>query len=110
MPLTTEVAIVIFIAFFLAFLGFISAISEYKIADVFDFLWFGGSLLGLATACALNIPVVGGIACGGAVTIFGAITFLRYILWGGEYFKLIIFLPLIAILLYVISRLIRGGG
>jgi hypothetical protein len=110
MPLTTEVAIIIFIAFFLAFLGLISAISEYKIADVFDFLWFGGSLLGLATACTLNIPIVGGIACGGAVTIFGAVTFLRYILWGGEYLKLIIFLPLIAILLYVISRLIRGGG
>jgi hypothetical protein len=110
MPLATEVEIIIFISFFLAFLGLISAISEYKIADVFDFLWFGGSLLGLATACTLNIPVVGGVACGSAVTIFSAVTILKYIVFGSEYFKLIIFLPLIAILLYVIARLVRGGG
>ena len=106
----TETGVIIFIVFFLAFLGLISAISEYKIVDTFDFLWFGGSLLGLATACSLNIPIVGGIACGAAVTIFGAVTFLKYVLWGGELIKLMIFLPLIAVLLYVISRLIRGGG
>jgi len=110
MPITTEVEVIIFIVFFLAFLGLISVISEYKIVDTFDFLWFGGSLLGLATACSLNIPIAGGIACGGAVAIFGAVTFLKYIIWGGEFIKLIIFLPLIAVLLYVISRLIRGGG
>ncbi|MGB9730165.1 MAG: hypothetical protein ACPL1B_09925 [Thermoprotei archaeon] len=110
MPISTEYTILIFIMFFLSFLAIMSNLSPYKIADTFDFAWFGGSAIAIAVACSLNIPVLGGIACAGATTIFAFGTFTKYILLTSDYIKLIVFLPLVAILMYIIARLIRGGG
>ncbi len=108
--ISTEYSVLIFLMFFLSFLALMSVFSPYRIADPFDFAWFGGSALAIATACALNIPVVGGIACAGATTVFAFGTFLKYIVLSSDYIKLIVFLPLVAVLMYIIARLIRGGG
>ena len=103
-----EVEIFTTIAFFIAFLSFMSLISppEYRVIDTFDFVWFAGGLIGVASACVIAT----GIPCAGALAIFGIVSIWQYLIVNFEWLKLLIFFPLVIVIIYIVSRLGRGGG
>lgn len=104
----SEVGVLASILFFIAVLGFFSTImpEEYKIMDVFDFAWLGGSFITIAGTCAIAT----GLPCAGALAIVGVITFWQYFVIKLEWFKTIIITPIIIILIYLAVRIARGGG
>jgi len=98
---------------FMVFLGFLTFISslpdtppELKIIEPFDFLWFGGGLLSVSGACVIAT----GLPCAAALAVFGVGTILQYLVIKVEYLKVLIFMPMIITLVYLMSRLGRGGG
>jgi len=104
----SEVGALVSILFFLAILGFFATIApaEYKILEPFDFFWLAGSFIGIAGTCAIAT----GLPCAGALAIVGVTTFLKYLVVGVEWFKSIVIIPIMVILIYLAVRIARGGG
>jgi hypothetical protein len=103
----------VFILFFITIfivLAFIMAQpdlpQEMKFISVFDWAWFSGSIIGISGACV----VVTGIPCAVAMAIFGVVTFFKYVIISFEWLKLLLFVPLIVTMIYIMSKLGRGGG
>jgi hypothetical protein len=93
---------------FLAFLMYLtisisSTYPGFKTITSFDFGIMGGSIIGVAAACA----VVTGLACAGALAIFGALTILTV---QNTLLSALIIVPILVTVAYVVSRLSRGGG
>jgi|YelNatPaOPRAMG01_1025707.scaffolds.fasta_scaffold19908_4 hypothetical protein len=107
---TNETQVILTLLAFLAFLTFISNLPdtppEYKIISPFDFVWFTGGIIGVAASCS----VWTGIPCAAALAVFGLVSFFNYLVVNYEVVKLLIFMPVIATLIYVVARLGRGGG
>jgi len=105
-----EVQIVLTLLAFIAFLTFISNLpdtpSEYKIITTFDFVWFTGGILGVAGACVIWT----GIPCAAALAVFGLLSIFNYLVVAYDVVKLLVFMPVLATLIYVVARLGRGGG
>lgn len=93
---------------FLSFLGVMSLFvpEGMKVMNLFDFAWLGTGIIGVAGACAIAT----GIPCAAALAIFGVATLLEYIVVSNSIIKVLIFLPIIVTLIYIVSRLGRGGG
>jgi hypothetical protein len=110
MSVTTETQIILTLMAFLAFLTFISNLpdtpNEYKIITPFDFAWFTGGVLGVAGACSIWT----GLPCAAALAVFGIVSFFNYLVVAYDVVKLLIFMPVIATLIYIVARLGRGGG
>jgi len=108
MPLTTVESIFLSIVIFLAFITFISQITppEYKIMNPFDFVWLTGGIVAVAGACV----IWSGLPCAGALAVFTLGSVLNYLLLQSSVVKLLVFTPLSVLLIYVVSRLARGGG
>jgi hypothetical protein len=110
MGATNETQVILTLLAFLAFLTFISNLpdtpSEYKIISPFDFVWFTGGILGVAASCSIWT----GIPCAAALAIFGLVSFFNYLVINYEVVKFLIFMPVIATLIYIVARLGRGGG
>jgi hypothetical protein len=79
---------------------------DLKIISPFDFVWFSGGIIGVASACV----IASGIPCAGALAIWGITTVWQYVIVSIEWVKLLIFTPLVVTLIFIISRLARGGG
>jgi hypothetical protein len=103
-----EVKVLMTILFFLSFLGFMAVFlpPEFQIMNAFDFLWFGGGIVGVAGACV----VLTGLPCAVALVIFGAVSLFTYVIVLVSWIKLLIFTPVVIIVVYLVSRLARGGG
>ena len=103
-----ETQIILFITFLLAFAGLVNFYlpTEYQFVNSFDFFYLTSGIIGISGACV----IVSGIPCAIAIGIFGLTGIFQYILVSGEWIKILIFTPLITTLIYVISRLGRGGG
>ena len=106
--IATELSFIIFVSSFLAFLGYFMGLlpAAMQFINTFDFIFFGGSIIGVAGTCA----IVTGIPCGIALVVFGVISIFQYIIVQDAILKLLIFTPIVIGLIYVISRLARGGG
>jgi hypothetical protein len=104
----SETKVILTIMFFFAFLGFMSAIlpPPLRILSPFDFLWFGGGIIGVGAACG----IVTGLGCTVALGIFGVVSLVAYLVVFVSWIKLLIFMPITIIIVYLISRLARGGG
>lgn len=102
-----ETTILLTILFFFAFLGamVVFAPPEWQPINAFDLVWFAGGILTVAGTCA----IVTGIPCAGALAIFGIISLLQYVIINQQYLKML-FLPLVVIVVYIVSRLAKGGG
>jgi len=110
MGVTAETQVVLTLLAFLAFLTFISNLpdtpSEYKIISPFDFVWFAGGIIGVASSCSIWT----GIPCAAALAVFGLVSFFNYLVVNYEVVKLLIFMPVVVTLIYIVARLGRGGG
>jgi ABC-type uncharacterized transport system permease subunit len=108
--LAHEAQILMTIMFFMAFLGFMSTIMPppFRILSPFDFLWFGGGMVGVAGACNL-VPIIG-VPCTIALAIFTVVSILLYVVIFVSWIKALIFIPLVMVMVYLVSRLARGGG
>jgi hypothetical protein len=97
-----------FILFFMSILGFFSLFlpPPLRVMSPFDFVWFGGGMLGVAGACA----VATGVPCAIALGIFGVVSLITYVVILVSWIKLLIFMPIVVIVIYIASRLARGGG
>lgn len=106
--ISTELGFILFMSSFLAILGYFMSLlpSTMQFINTFDFLILGGGFIGVAGTCA----IVTGIPCAGALIVFGLINVYQYIIVTNSLIKLIIFTPIIIGLVYVVSRLARGGG
>jgi len=105
MAVTTEISALIFILLVLSFLGIVGILGGPKIISTFDFIWLAGGFLGVAGACV----VATGIPCAAALAVFGIASFTKYLLTS-DVFTMAIFIPLFVVLIYIVSRLARGGG
>jgi len=105
MAVASEISFLIFILMSLSFLGLIQLLGGPKIIEPFDFIWLSGGILGVAGACTIAT----GIPCAGALAIFGIASFTKYLFFG-DAFTMAIFIPIFVILIYIVSRLARGGG
>jgi len=108
MPITTVESIFLSIVVFLAFLTFISELAppEYKIMNPFDFIWLTGGIVGVAGSCVIWT----GLPCAAALGVFTVGSILNYLFLQSSVIKLLVFTPLSVLLIYVVSRLARGGG
>jgi hypothetical protein len=110
MTVGTETKILLTILFLLSFFAFMINLPDFpsnlKFINAFDFYWFGGGTLGVAGACA----VLTGLPCAAALAIFGVLSFLKYVVVSYEWLKVLFFMPMIIIIIYIESRLARGGG
>lgn len=104
----TETSFIISIGFFFGFLAFMMTIvpAEYQFINSFDFAYFGGSIIAIAGTCV----VATGLPCAAALGIWGFVSIFEYIIVSGDWLKLLIFTPIVFSIIYVISRLARGGG
>jgi hypothetical protein len=102
-----ETKILMYILFFLAFVGFINTImpKEYQFLNAFDMVWFSGGIVGVAGSCA----VATGLICAAALAIFGLTSMLAYIVFSLGWIKLLM-MPVVVIIAYIVMRLARGGG
>jgi hypothetical protein len=95
---------------FLVVLMFIQSLPDFppdlKIISPFDFAWFTGGIISVAGACV----IASGIPCAVALGVFGFISVWNYLIVSIEWVKLLIFTPLVVTLIYIISKLGRGGG
>lgn len=89
--------------------------TGYQFMGAFDFVWLGGGLVTVTAACV----VITGVPCAAAEAIFGFATLLTYIgipvitsgTVGAEaVIRAVIMTPLSLLLIYIISKLARGGG
>jgi hypothetical protein len=103
----------VFILFFisiLVILAFLMSQPDYpedmKFINTFDWVWFSGGMVGIAGACVVTT----GLPCAIALTIFGVVTVFKYVIVSFEWIKLLIFVPLIVTMIYIMSKLGRGGG
>lgn len=90
--------------------------SDYQLVNGFDFAWFGGGVVAITTGCV----VLTGIPCAVLEASYGALTILGYFGLGGflttgtvgtvAVIKALVMTPLSILLIYVISKLARGGG
>jgi hypothetical protein len=105
---STELSFILFVSSFLAVLTFLSGLlpSSLRFMNIFDFTWFGGGIIGVGSLCA----VVSGIPCAVGLAVFGIASIYSYIVVQDAILKLLIFTPMIIGLIYVISRLGKGGG
>ena len=96
------------IGFFLAFLGLMMLIvpPEYRFMNIFDFAWLTGGILGVGGACAIAT----GIPCAAALAVFGIVGFFNYMVINVNWIKILIFTPIALIMIYLITRIARGGG
>jgi len=103
-----EAKILMTILFFLAILGFFTAIlpPELQVIKPFDFVWFGGGIIAVAGACVIAT----GVPCAAALGIFGVASLLKYIVVSNSWLNLVIFMPITIIIVYIVSKLARGGG
>jgi len=106
--IATELSFILFISSFLSVLAFLmsSLPIGLQFINIFDFIWFGGGIIGVAGTCA----VVTGIPCAIALVVFGVISIFQYIIVQDAILKLLIFTPIVIGLIYTVSRLARGGG
>lgn len=104
----TETGILLTIFIFFAVLGFISALAppDFQVMSPFDFVWFTGGIIGVSSACV----IMSGIPCAGALAIWGILTVWQYVIVNVSWLKLLIFTPIVAIIIYIVSKLARGGG
>jgi hypothetical protein len=95
---------------FLVAIMFIQSLPDFppdlKLISPFDFVWFTGGIIGVAGACVIAT----GLPCAGALAIWGITTVWNYLIVSIEWVKLLIFTPLVVTLIYIISKLGRGGG
>ena len=103
-----ETKILMAIIFFLALAGFFSTLAppEYQIMNPIDFAILGGGLIGVAGSCA----VITGIPCAIALVAFGFLNLLALFITGITWVKTIVIIPLTIVVIYLASRLARGGG
>jgi len=104
-----ETRYILFTLFYLGFLAFIMSLdipNEMKFIKPIDFVWFCSGIIVVAGSCT----VMTGLACPVALGVFTVATFLNYLVMTMEWFKLLIFMPIVVTLIYVVSRLARGGG
>lgn len=107
----------IMVAFSFAVLLIVLGIpSAYQFVSGFDFLWFGGGIIAITTGCV----VITGVPCAILEASYGVLTILGYM--GLSSFlstgtsgtitiiKAIILTPISILLIYIISKLARGGG
>ena len=108
MAYVTETAALAGIAFLLAFLAFMSTVTptQYNIFGSFDFAFLGGSVIGVAGACA----IVTGIPCAAALAVFGVLSFLNFVVFNQSILKGLIIIPLVLIITYLMARLAKSGG
>jgi hypothetical protein len=106
MPFETKILMTIM--FFMSVLGFMSIYLpvSMQVLSPFDFVWFGGGIVGVAGACA----VATGLLCAPALVIFGVVSMFAYIVILVSWIKLLIFMPIVVVVVYLASRLARGGG
>lgn len=95
----------------LIFFGFLSAMSLFlpeplQFFTAFDFAGLGLGIVGVAGACAIAT----GIPCGVAIAIYSVYNFVQYYILSDSVLKLVIFLPISIMLIYIIMRIARGGG
>ena len=112
MELDFIIAFVTMAALF-AMLGILGMPSYYNIMNTFDFLWLGGGIVAVTTGCV----VLTGIPCAILEASYGFATLLTYIGTGilasgsiENMIKGLIFTPISIGLIYIISKLARGGG
>lgn len=103
----------VFILFFISILvisAFLTSQPDYpeelKFISTFDYVWFTGSIVGIGGSCV----IISGIPCAIALTVFGLVTVFKYIIISFEWIKLLLFVPLIVTMIYIMSKLGRGGG
>lgn len=103
-----EARIILSIMVFFAFLGFINLMlpEPMRFMSMFDFGWMGGGIIGVSGACAIAT----GIPCAAALGIFGFGSFILYVVVSVEWLKIILFTPIVIVLMYIVSKLGRGGG
>jgi hypothetical protein len=108
--MTNETQLVLTLMAFLAFLTFISSLpdipEEYKIITPFDFAWFAAGVLGVAGSCVIFT----GVPCAAALAVFGLLSIFNILVVANNIVKLLVFMPVIAALIYIVARLGRGGG
>lgn len=115
--ISTELDFIIAFAFMLSFYGVLILFglpSQYQFINAFDGIWLSGGMIGVSLACTLatgfTLPIIGAITCATATGIWAIAGIWTYIVVNNDVIKLIIFTPLTLGLIYVISKLIRGGG
>jgi len=101
----TEIAFLIFILMFLSFLGLIQYLGGPQVISPFDYFWLAGGIVGIAGTCVIAT----GIPCAASLIVFGLASFTKYLIFGDVY-TMAMFVPLFVVLIYVVSRLARGGG
>ncbi len=117
--MTVELNFLIGLSFMIAF--FILLIifglpANYQLINTFDFLWLGGGIVVITTGCV----VLTGIPCAILEASYGFATLLTYLGVTGlisstttgniDIIKAFIFTPLSIGIIYVVSKLARGGG
>ena len=109
MPITTELKLVLFFAGFISFVALLLALGmpeEYAPINKLDLTIFGGSVIGVASACV----VITGVPCAVALAVFGVITFFENVVFASTFLQTLIFIPVSIGIIYVMSKLGRGGG
>jgi hypothetical protein len=108
--LTGEWVFIIFFVSFLAISYYVMSQPDFpdslKFFNLFDFVWFSGSIIGIAGSCVITT----GLPCAVALTVFGIVTVWNYIIINVEWIKLIFFIPIIVTFIYIMAKLGRGGG
>lgn len=104
----TETKFILAFMVFLSFLGFMSLYlpEELQFIEPFDFIWFSGGIIGIGGACVIT----SGVPCAIALAIFGIGTVWQYIIVSQEWLTLLLFTPLVVTLIYLMTKLGRGGG
>lgn len=105
---TSELGFIIFISSFLSILTFLmlSLPEAMRFINIFDFAIFGGNIILVAGTCVIAT----GLPCAVGLGVFAVINIIQYILVENFIIKLLIFTPLTIGIIYVMSRLARGGG
>lgn len=117
MSIPVEIGFIVFLAFFFSIMLFIQALPGYpdslKFINVLDVAWIGigtASIGGLCMIPGSLISAITAVPCIAALGVFGGVTIYQYIIVQTEFIKILIMTPLMVGLIYIISRLARGGG
>jgi hypothetical protein len=104
----TETGLLMSIVFLLAFLGFMGTITppEYRVIEPFDFAWLTGGLVAVTGACV----VATGLPCAVALAVYSLVSVIGYFVVAVSWIKTLIFIPMSVLLIYLVTRLARGGG
>ncbi|MEM5816006.1 MAG: hypothetical protein QXL14_03085 [Candidatus Aenigmatarchaeota archaeon] len=95
-------------AFLIYLFNFTDIPDQFKFLTSWDYIWFAGGFVAIASACVVAPSLTGAVGCPVVLGAYSLMTVFNYIVVQNDIIKLLFFVPMIITFIYIISKLARG--